>query len=156
MKKNVGSLLLIGWISFGIPLLSIVGCQPHRYYMDEESNHIASHAWRDAEDNSLIERCLWLSGGFGLGIGGGCLLGSLGITAAYFYPSSPAPERLLGKSPKYINVYLQVYKETKRTIALANACTGCAVGALVAGCLTTPWAIVYGYSLPRPNIPNPL
>lgn len=53
------------------------------------------------------------------GIAGSILLGVLAVPAAVFtYPHNPnpPPERLLGKSPEYIEVYTQVYRS--KTISL--------------------------------------
>lgn len=53
------------------------------------------------------------------GIAGSILLGVLAVPAAVFaYPHNPnpPPERLLGKTPEYIEVYTEVYRS--RTISL--------------------------------------
>ena len=83
MKKDVSSPLLI---VFSIPLLSMVGCISimSDVWVREDLRPIYETAHDDAHDDANVDRCLWLSGGLCLGVGGGCLLGSLGIVAALF------------------------------------------------------------------------
>ena len=150
MKKDVSSLLLIGLIVFSISLLwgvecvSIIDTWPPR----PPEGSLAATAIDDAEADvrtvARVDACLWLSGGFCLGIGGGCLLGSLGIVGAYFYQPSPHPTRLVGKPPEYIDFYVTHYKRERNRAALGGACLGCTAGAVTAGCLVTPWATVLG------------
>ena len=151
MKKDVRLLLLI---AFGIPLFSVVGCVIDHYpsYMtesDENLRQIKKAAYDDANDDAYddnkIENWLWCSGGFCLGISGGCLLGSLGIIGAYFRQPSPPPTRLLGKPPEYIDVYVSRYKWQRKRAALSGACLGCAAGTVVAAVPRTPWAIPLGF-----------
>jgi hypothetical protein len=151
MKKDVSSLLLIGLIVFSISLLWVVECVPIIDTFEtvpEGLRHIADTAKDDASTDvrtvARVDACLWLSGGFCLGIGGGCLLGSLGIVGAYFYQPSPHPTRLVGKPPEYIDFYVTHYKRERNRAALGGACLGCTAGAVTAGCLVTPWATVLG------------
>ena len=112
MKKDVSSPLLI---VFSIPLLSMVGCISimSDVWVCEDLRPIYETAHDDAHDDANVDRCMWLSGGLCLGVGGGCLLGSLGIVAAHFYEPSPPPTRLLGKPPEYVDFYVSNYKEVK-------------------------------------------
>ena len=153
MKKDVSLLLLVSLIVFSIPLLSLVGCVIDHYpaYMsesDESLRQIKKAAYddasNDASNDGKIELWLWCSGGFCLGFGGGCLLGSLGVVAAYFRQPSPPPTRFLGKPPEYIDVYVSHYKSRRNNSALGGACLGCAAGAITAAVPRTPWAIVLG------------
>lgn len=145
MKKDVDSHLLISWIVFSIPLLSMVGCVlPYMMESDEKAYQIGRAAYDDANDDANVDRCLWLSGGLCLGVGGGCLFGSLGVVAAYFYDPSPPPTRLLGKPPEYVDVYVSNYEWVRRNVALSSAALGCTAGAVIAGCLVTPWAAALG------------
>ena len=141
MKQGVGLLLLM---VCGISSLSMVGCVPVGVWVREDLRPIAKAAHDDARDDAKIDACLWLSGGFCLGIGGGCLLGSVGIVAAYFYEPSPSPARLVGKPPEYVDLYVSTYKAERNITALSGAFLGCAAGAVVAGCLVTPWATALG------------
>ena len=143
MKKDVSSPLLI---VFSIPLLSMVGCISimSDVWVCEDLRPIYETAHDDAHDDAHVDRCLWLSGGLCLGVGGGCLLGSLGIVAAHFYEPSPPPTRLLGKPPEYVDFYVSNYREVRQNVALSAASIGCIAGAVTAGCLVTPWATVLG------------
>ena len=150
MKKDVGSLLLIGLIVFSISLLLGVECVA---FIDRweapvpEGSPVAiakDDASTDVRTAARFDTCLWLSGGFGLGFSGGCLLGSLGIVGAYFYEPSPPVTRLIGKPPEYIDAYLAHYKSQRNEAAFYGACLGCTAGAITAGCLVTPWATVFG------------
>ena len=99
----------------------------------------------DVRAAARFDACLWLAGGFGLGMSGGFLLGSVGIVGAgFFYEPSPPPMRLVGKSPEYIDAYVLHYKAERTKSAVSGACLGCIAGAITAGCLVTPWATVFG------------
>ena len=142
MRKEISLLLLT---VFGTPLISIVGCVPdYMIAADQVPSHIVNAAYDDARSDSKVGTCLWLSGSFGLGIGGGCLLGSLSIVAARFYEPSPPSARLVGKPPEYIDAYIEVYKGVRNDAALSAAFIGCTSGAVVAGCFVTPWSTVLG------------
>lgn len=146
----MSSLLLIVLIVFSILLLLGVECVA---IIDKwETPALAGSPVATARDDAstdvrtaaTIDTCLWLSGGFGLGISGGCLLGALGIVGARFYEPSPPPTRFIGKSPEYIDAYVARYKSTRNEAALGGACLGCIAGTITAGCLVTPWATVLG------------
>ena len=150
MKKDMNSLLLIALIVFSISLLLGIECVAiiDRWEAPvPEGSPVAigrEDASRDVRTAAGFDSCLWLAGGFGLGIGGGCLLGSLGIVGAYFYQPSPSPTRFMGKPPEYIDAYVSRYKETRNNAALGGACLGCIAGTITAGCLVTPWAAALG------------
>ena len=64
----------------------------------------------------------------------GCLIGSLfgcliPLIGVYNYKINPSPEKLIGKSPEYIEQYTKTYKNKKRSIrrnmAIAGFSTGC-------------------------------
>ena len=143
-------LLLIASIVFSISLLLGVECVAiiDKWEAPAPAGSPVATARNDASTDvrtaATIDTCLWLSGGFGLGIGGGCLLGALGIVGARFYEPSPPPTRFIGKSPEYIDAYIARYKSTRNEVALSGACLGCIAGAITAGCLVTPWATALG------------
>lgn len=58
---------------------------------------------RDGKSSSKI---LWLAGG--------CLLGPLGILIGYILPPSVPGDRLIGKSPEYVQGYTEGYREKGR------------------------------------------
>ena len=108
----------------------------------EALKKIAAAAENDAERDA--DGCLWFCGGFSLALGGGCLLGSLSLIPSYSYRPSPPLTRLAGKSPEYIAVYVDTYKERRRSDAASAAIVGCTLGAATAGCLAlvgvSPWS----------------
>ena len=55
----------------------------------------------------------------------------------------------MGKSPEYINAYVSRYKSIRNNAALGGACLGCIAGAIMAGCLVTPWATALGVGAGR-------
>ena len=122
----------------------MVGCVPVDVWIREDLRPIAKAARDDARDDAKIDGYLWLSGAFCLGIGGGCVFGSVGVVAAYFYEPSPPPTRLVGKPPEYVDAYVSMYKSERNKTALSGASLGCIAGAVVAGCLVTPWAAALG------------
>ena len=150
MNKSVSSLLLRVLIVFTISLLLEIECVAIIDLWEvpvPEGSPVAiarDDASTDVRAAARFDTCLWLAGGFGLGIGGGCLLGSLGIMGAYFYQPSPPLTRLIGKPPEYIDTYVASYKGARNRAALSGAGLGCIAGAVTAGCLVTPWATVLG------------
>ena len=151
MKNDVSLLLLIVFsplLFFVVECVAFIDTFDGLDTLPEGLRHIAVTARGDAETDvrmaARIDGCLWLSGGFLLGIGGGCLLGSVGIVGARFYEPSPPPTRLVGKSPEYIDFYVARYKSKRNTAALGSACLGCTAGVATVGCLVTPWATVLG------------
>lgn len=57
----------------------------------------------------------------------GCVL--VGVAAAY-QVSQPSPERFVGKSPEYVEVYTEVYKAKVKNLQLSAAVPGCLTAAL--------------------------
>ena len=53
----------------------------------------------------------------------GCCL--YGVSRTYYEVSQPSPERLVGKSPEYVEVYTQVYKAKVKNLRLSAAVPGC-------------------------------
>ena len=146
----MNSLLLIALIVFSVSLFLGIECVAiiDRWEAPAPEGSPVAIGREDASSDvrtvARFDSCLWLAGGFAFGIGGGCLLGSLGIVGAYFYQPSPSPTRLMGKPPEYIDAYVSRYKETRNNTALGGACLGCIVGTITAGCLVTPWAAALG------------
>jgi hypothetical protein len=56
----------------------------------------------------------------------GCL-GFWGCLFAYIYAPSPSAASLLGKSPEYVAVYTDCFKEKAKSLQLKNAVMGCLV-----------------------------
>ena len=150
MKKDMNSLLLIALIVFSISLLLGVECVAiiDRWEVLVPEGSLVAIARDDASTDvraaAQFDTGLWLLGGFGVGFGGGCLLGSLGIVGALFYHPSPPSARLIGKPPEYIDAYVTRYERERNEAALGGAGLGCIAGAVTAGCLVTPWATVLG------------
>lgn len=66
----------------------------------------------------------------------GCLGGVTALLVAYIYSPNPPSSALLGKSPQYVAVYTDTYKETVRRIQTKQAMNGCLAGLGV-------WAVLY-------------
>jgi len=58
----------------------------------------------------------------------GCLFGAAGYVAALLIIPSPPASVLLGKSPNYIAVYTDSYKQQAKKIQSNKALTGCLIG----------------------------
>ena len=78
------------------------------------------------EDGSLDEGCL-------IGSLFGCLIPLIGV---FNYKITPSPEKLIGKSPEYIEQYTKTYKNKKRIIRRNMAMTGFSTGCLSVGILS--------------------
>lgn len=82
------------------------------------------------------------STGQGIGCMAGLTVGVLiPIIRIYNHLPHPPPERLIGKSPEYVEFYTDTYKAKTRSLrtklAAAGAATGCGLGIL--GCLVSEW-----------------
>ena len=132
------SLILLIGLAFGFPLASTAQTEL------EVLSQIAAAAEHDANTDADEDTCLWFCSGFSLALGGGCLLSSLSLVPAYSYRPSPPLSRLAGKPPEYIAVYIDTYKERRRSTAASAAIVGCTLGAATAGCLAlvgvSPWS----------------
>ena len=67
----------------------------------------------------------------------GCCIGGITGLSAWriafaLNPATPAPERLLGKSPEYVSAYTDVYKRRARNSRLKSMVSGTVVGAGIA------------------------
>ncbi|MCG9133538.1 hypothetical protein J5I95_17845 [Candidatus Poribacteria bacterium] len=140
--RRIGILLfLVGLIS-GFPLIATANGSQAELEVLKQITAVAKHD-ADADEDG----CLWFCSGFSLALGGGCLLGSLSLISSYSYRPSPPLSRLVGKSPEYISVYIDTYKEQRRSVASSAAIVGCALGAATAGCLgfagVSPWSTAF-------------
>ena len=138
MRRMGIPLLLVGLI-FGFPLIAIANASQAELEVLKQITAAAKH---DADVDA--DGCLWFCSGFSLALGGGCLLGSLSLVSSYSYRPSPPLSRLVGKPPEYIAVYIDTYKEQRRSDAASAAIVGCTLGAATAGCLAlvgvSPWS----------------
>ena len=112
-------------------------------------------AEQDATDD--VNRLLWFGAGMGtaaislVGMGAGCCMsfvvirpessdlpyailgmligGSVPLIGIYnYFPANPPPERLLGKSPEYVEFYTDAYRKKTRLIRTQQAVAGTAAG----------------------------
>lgn len=132
------SLILVIGLAFGFPFASTAQTEL------EVLSQIAAAAEHDADADADADGCFWFCSGFSLALGGGCLLGVLSLVPSYSYRPSPPLSRLAGKPPEYIAVYIDTYKEERRSTAASAAIVGCTLGAATAGCLAfagvSPWS----------------
>ena len=64
-----------------------------------------------------------------VGGGIGCIIGnSIPMIPVYFYPISPPPERLIGKTPEYVASYTNAYKTKTEQLRIKAASIGAGVG----------------------------
>lgn len=128
-------------LTFGLPFIATANSSQAEL---DVLKRIANAAKHDANTDADEDGCLWFCSGFSLALGGGCLLGSLSLVSSYAYQPSPPLRRLVGKPPEYIAVYIDTYKEHRRSAAADAAIVGCTLGAATAGCLAfagvSPWS----------------
>ena len=144
--RRMCSLILMVTLTFGFPFMFTApkaGAHSSQTEL-EVLRQIAAAAKNDAESDADADGCLWFCSGFSLALGGGCLLGSLSLIGSYLHRPSPPLNRLVGKPPEYIGVYIDTYKERRRAMASSAAIVGCTLGAATAGCLAfagvSPWS----------------
>ena len=93
-----------------------------------------SIAPRDSSEPSGLMPFDDISGGAVVVGSVGCAVGlSLPIWAIYKYQPPPPPERLIGKSPEYIEFYTEAYKAETRSIRIKWAAVGAASPVLLLG-----------------------
>ncbi len=107
MKKVVSTLIILSLIAGPVIVLA------------QDAGDACLQAQMDAERD--VTGPLWF--------GAGCLFGILGVGAAYLIEPSPSAMSLLGKSPEYVAVYTNCYKNKGSSIQTKNAWTGCLIGA---------------------------
>ena len=83
-------------------------------------------AERDAQND--VNKGLWFLGG--------CFGGIIGVIIAYGVEPYPPATRLLGKSPEYVAVYTDTYKEKAKKLQTNSALGGC--------CVSTLYVATYG------------
>jgi hypothetical protein len=118
MKKSLS--LLIAFTLVMLP--AVISAQDNGDGdIEEKQENPCIQAYLDAERET--RDILWL--------GAGCLLGCLGIGAAYLIEPSPSTMNLLGKSPEYVAAYTDCYTNKGRSIQTNKALIGCIVGTLL-------------------------
>ena len=144
--RTICSLILVVALIFGLPFISVTAETAANSSQTELEvlRKIAADAENDADKDANADGCLWFCSGFSLALGGGCLLGTLSLIPSYSYRPAPPLTRLAGKSPEYIAIYIDTYKEQRRSAAASAAIVGCTLGAATAGCLAlagvSPWS----------------
>lgn len=107
----------------------------------------ASQAVIDAESDAAAaaDPLLWMVGTFvGTSLVGCLFCGLPAIGIAYIHQPSPPVARLMGKSPEYVMIYTQTYKEKIRSHQVMDATIGCVGGSLVAAFI---WSRYYSGEL---------
>ena len=146
MSSRSRSLLvafLIGWIILSQPVIILA-----------QQNSVEAQAKADAERDATtdVNRLLWVGVGgvyicsivccalgdaFATGLSGGS--GTSSPTGIDFDPTSiaisPRPERLIGKSPEYIDVYTDAYKKKVKQLREDSAAIGGIGVACLMGCM---------------------
>ena len=72
---------------------------------------------------------------------GTCAAGAAGAGTLYFlthhYPLTPPPERLIGKTPEYVNAYTDTYKKRTQQLRLGHAVGGMVLLIIAGGLLSS-------------------
>ncbi|HVV50653.1 MAG TPA: hypothetical protein VHO06_13390 [Polyangia bacterium] len=100
-----------GWAP---PPTGAPGYPPPAYAPPFDAGRAVAQATQDAQADE--------SGG--LWFFAGCLLGIIGVIVAYVAEPVPPPARLMGKSPEYVAIYTQTYKDQGRSAQLRSALWG--------------------------------
>lgn len=113
VKKIIAVLLITSFFVFNLARL-----HAQELTTEEEYSDICETAMQDASNDIDTDRnfCLWCTSG--------CLLNLIGVGIAYLYKPTPPRERLIGKSPQYVEKYLECYRYKARSIQVNNAYLG--------------------------------
>ena len=90
-------------------------------------------AERDAQN--YTNKALWVVGGCVGGGVGSCVGGGATVILAYAVEPSPPAARLLGKSPEYVAIYTNAYREKAKKLQTNSALVGCVIGTLASAVL---------------------
>jgi len=82
----------------------------------------------EADAQALTSPALWLAAGFFGGI--------VGVFIAYILQPNPPASKFIGKSPEYVAVYSECYRQKARSIRTQKAWIGCGVGAILGSSLS--------------------
>jgi len=77
----------------------------------------------EADAQALTNPVLWLAAGFFGGIAG--------VLVAYILQPNPPASKFIGKTPEYVAVYSECYRQKARNIRTQKAWIGCGVGAIL-------------------------
>lgn len=105
----------------------------------EQTDIVNAEADAIQDANADVNKPLWIGlGGLLAGISlihnYGCVLSVGGLAGTYFYRPNPPAERLIGKSPEYVNVYSEAYKNEIAKLHTLWSAAGCVGGgAVIAG-----------------------
>ena len=106
MKNALVLLLVVKTYAFVLPS-GVLARQPlPDVYLDAE---------RDAKHD--IRSGSWFAFGF--------FCGGIGVLSAYLSSPSPDPMRLVGKSPYYVDAYVQIYESVAKKQRLKSSVLGC-------------------------------
>ena len=101
-----------------------------------EAIEAAVAAAKSDAENDVISP-LWFGAGCALSaiwfflplpIYSGCVIAPAGLAGSYFYQPAPPTERLVGKTPEYVDTYTSTYKSQRGNEQFAWAATGCLTG----------------------------
>ena len=112
---------LMAVLTFSMPLATLA--------QQDYSIQIEARTDAEADAEARTNKVIW----FGLGCLGGWFAGVgglLSVAGAYFYEPSPPSAAFLGKSPEYVAIYTDAYKEKAKSLQVNSAAGGCVVGAL--------------------------
>lgn len=121
MKKV---LLIIAVFMVFLPVISVAQVP------DDEA---CMQAKKDAETD--VNKTMWFAGG--------CLIGVLGVGAAYVIKPNPPASKLLGKSPEYVASYSDCYREKASSIQTSSSMYGCLVGTVITAAIYTILILAY-------------
>ena len=108
MKNALVLLLVVLFVS--LPSVVFARQPPPEEYVKAELD-----AKRDVELS--IRSGSWFVFGF--------FCGGIGVLSAYLTSPSPDPTRLVGKSPYYVDVYVQIYESVAKKRRLKSSVLGC-------------------------------
>jgi hypothetical protein len=88
---------------------------------EEDISKIQQEAKRDAEKD--VDRIEWMASG--------CVTFGLAGATSHLYCPDPPAERLVGKSPEYIEYYCQAYEVETKELQSKYARIGCCAGMIL-------------------------
>ncbi len=111
--------LVMAVLIFGMPCVVLA----------QQTNDVAQ-AIADAK-RDVQEPYGWLAGTFCASAALGCLIGGVIAITAQVIPPTPPVNRLIGKTPAYVDAYTDTYKKEVRIKRLIHTSAGCLGGTAV-------------------------
>lgn len=119
--------LVIALLIFSMPCVTFSDTYFSMYSMYPDVEQAIAEAKMDIQ-----EPYGWLAGSFLASAGCSCLAGGVVVITSQVVPPAPPVNRLIGKTPAYVNAYTSTFKKEVKKKRLIHTSAGCISGTALA------------------------